>query len=175
MEDENRLAMESGTAAFELNYPFVYPSMKANNPKLFQQFRWAPYPAADAGRPSRPTIGGIDLAVSTYTRHPGLAFEAALCLRDRDNQMTAALTGGLPPTMRSLYSDPKLIASYPFAAQILGALETASVRPQTPAYQNVSIAISHALSPPVGIKPSSAVSGMRSQINDALQSKGLIP
>jgi multiple sugar transport system substrate-binding protein len=35
MEDQNRLAMESGTAAFELNYPFVYPSMKANQPDLF--------------------------------------------------------------------------------------------------------------------------------------------
>jgi multiple sugar transport system substrate-binding protein len=27
-ENDNRLAMESGTAAFQLNYPFVYPSMK---------------------------------------------------------------------------------------------------------------------------------------------------
>src|SRR6478752_2354844 len=25
-EDQNRLAMEAGNAAFELNYPFVYPS-----------------------------------------------------------------------------------------------------------------------------------------------------
>ena len=50
MEDQNRLAMESGTAAFELNYPFVYPSMKANNPKLFKSFRWAPYPRVDADR-----------------------------------------------------------------------------------------------------------------------------
>src|SRR5690606_19068842 len=38
MEDQNRLAMESGVAAFEINYPFVYPSMKANNPELFKNF-----------------------------------------------------------------------------------------------------------------------------------------
>jgi multiple sugar transport system substrate-binding protein len=89
--------------------------------------------------------------------------------------MTAALKGGLPPTLRSLYSNPELIASYPFAADILSALEHASVRPQTPAYQNISIAISHTLSPPAGIKPVSAVNDMRRQISDALQSKGLIP
>jgi multiple sugar transport system substrate-binding protein len=89
--------------------------------------------------------------------------------------MTAALKGGLPPTLRSLYSDPKLIASYPFAADILSALEHASVRPQTPAYQNISIAVSHTLSPPAGIEPVSAVADMKGQINDALQSKGLIP
>ncbi len=53
-EDQNRLAMESGTAAFELNYPFVYPSMKADQPKLFKSFKWAPYPAVRAGT-SRPT------------------------------------------------------------------------------------------------------------------------
>src|SRR5205807_7176792 len=35
-EDQNRLAMEGGTAAFELNYPFVYPSMQADNAKLFK-------------------------------------------------------------------------------------------------------------------------------------------
>ena len=44
MENQNRLAMEAGTAAFELNYPFVYPAMKADNPKLFKYFKWAPYP-----------------------------------------------------------------------------------------------------------------------------------
>jgi multiple sugar transport system substrate-binding protein len=175
MEDTNRLAMESGGAAFELNYPFVYPSMKANQPELFKHFRWAAYPRVYADQASRPTIGGIDLAIGAYSRHPDLANQAALCLRNRDNQMTAALKGGLPPTLRSLYSNPELIASYPFAADILSALEHASVRPQTPAYQNISIAISHTLSPPAGINPDSAVSDMRRQISDALQSKGLIP
>src|SRR5204862_6627257 len=43
MEDQNRLAMEAGTAAFELNYPFVYPSMKTGNPQLFKHFKWALY------------------------------------------------------------------------------------------------------------------------------------
>lgn len=175
MEDQNRLAMESGSAAFEINYPFVYPSMKANNPKLFKQFRWAPYPAVERGRPARPTIGGIDLAVGAYSRHPAAAFEAALCLRNRQNQLSAALKGGLPPTLRPLYSDPSLVKNYPFASTVLAALESASIRPKTPAYQNVSIAISHTLSPPNGIDPRPDVQKISGQIEDALASKGLIP
>lgn len=174
-EDQNRLAMESGSAAFELNYPFVYPAMKADNPALFPHFRWAAYPAVSPDRPARPTIGGIDLAVGAYSRHRKLAYEAALCLRNRQNQTTAALLGGLPPTLRSLYSDPALVKDYPFAAEVLASLERASIRPKTPAYQNVSIAISHALSPPSAIDPRADVRSIGSQIEDALQSKGLIP
>ncbi|MGV9268002.1 ABC transporter substrate-binding protein [Kitasatospora sp. NPDC003701] len=175
MEDQNRLAMESGTAAFELNYPFVYPSMKADRPELFPHFRWAPYPAVLPDRPASVTIGGIDLAVGAYSRHPDLAQEATLCLRNRDNQLTNALKGGLPPSLRSLYTAAELTDSYPFAADVLAALDSASVRPQTPAYQNVSIAISHALSPPSAVQPESTVSALSGQLRDALGSKGLIP
>ncbi len=116
MEDQNRLAMEAGTAAFELNYPFVYPSMKTDQPKLFKSFKWALYPRVNANEPAHVTIGGIDLAISRYSPHPDLAFQAALCLRDPANQLIAATKGGLPPTIASLYNNPALYADYPFHA-----------------------------------------------------------
>ncbi|MDT4958185.1 MAG: trehalose/maltose transport system substrate-binding protein, partial [Pseudonocardiales bacterium] len=175
MEDQNRLAMESGTAAFQLNYPFVYPSMKADKPDLFKHFKWTQYPSVTAGQPSHVTIGGIDMAISKYSKHPDLAFQAALCLRNRDNQKIAATKGGLPPTLADLYNDPSLQKDYPFRQDILTALQNASVRPKTPAYQNLSIVISHAVSPPSGINPSSTENKITNQIKDALQSKGLIP
>ncbi len=175
MEDQNRLAMEAGTAAFEINYPFVYPSMQANNPELFKHFKWALYPRVSADEPAHVTIGGIDLAISKYSPNPTLAFQAALCLRDRENQLNAAVKGVLPPTLESLYSDQAMFAAYPFHADILSSLQTASVRPKTPAYQNVSIVISHNVSPPADINPAGTEQALVGQINDALQSKGLIP
>ncbi len=175
MENQNRLAMEGGTAAFELNYPFVYPGMKLDNPALFKHFKWALYPEVTPGVPAKVTIGGIDLAVSTYSQHKALAFQAALCLRDAQNQIIGATVGGVPPTIASLYNDPKLFADYPFHADILKALENASVRPKSPAYQVVSIDISHLISPASGINPTGTEQSMVSQINDALQSKGLVP
>ena len=175
MENQNRLAMEGGTAAFELNYPFVYPAMKLDNPKLFKHFKYALYPEVTPGVPAKVTIGGTDLAVSAYSQHKALAFQAALCLRDSQNQIIGANLGGVPPTITSLYNNPKLFADYPFHAVILKALENASVRPKSPSYQVVSIDISHLVSPASGINPTGTEQSMVSQINDALQSKGLVP
>ncbi len=175
MENDNRLAMEGGTAAFELNYPFVYPSMKADNPKMFKNFKWTLYPQITPGVPAKVTIGGVDLAVSKFSQHRALAFQAASCLRDKQNQLIGATVGGVPPTIASLYSDPKMFPDYPFHAEILQELENASVRPKTPVYQVVSIDISHLISPPAGINPSATEKKMSNQISDALQSKGLVP
>jgi multiple sugar transport system substrate-binding protein len=174
-ENQNRLAMEAGTAAFELNYPFVYPSMKADNPKLFKSFKWALYPEVTPGVPAKVTIGGTDLAVSAYSRHKALAFQAALCIRDAQNQIIGANVGGVPPTITSLYDNKALFADYPFHADIKQELQNASVRPKTPVYQVVSIDISHLVSPPSGINPASTKQGMVGQLNNALQSKGLVP
>jgi multiple sugar transport system substrate-binding protein len=83
--------------------------------------------------------------------------------------------GGVPPTIASLYNDPKLFANYPFHADILKALQNASVRPKTPVYQVVSIDISHLISPASGINPESTLQSMKGSLSNALQSKGLVP
>jgi multiple sugar transport system substrate-binding protein len=175
IEDQNRLAFESGKAAFEINYPFVYPSAQANTPKLAKQMGWVEYPRVDLGRPSAPPVGGIDLAVGAYSRHKEQAFDAIMCLRNRQHQLRNAIDGGLPPTLASLYSDPKLIkGGYPFAAEILDSLQRGGVRPKTPAYQSVSVAISTTLHPPSSAGPAT-LSALRSKLQDAIQSRGLIP
>ena len=175
MEDQNRLAMEAGSAAFELNYPYVYPSMKADNPKLFKVFKWAPYPSVVPGTRAKVTIGGIDLAVSSYSPHPQLAMQAVLCLRNAQNQLTAAVKGGLPPTLASVYSNPQMQGPYPFRQLILQQVNNGAVRPKTPLYQVVSVAISHLVSPPDSINPVSTEQSLRTQIDNALSGKGLTP
>jgi multiple sugar transport system substrate-binding protein len=175
MEDQNRLAFETGKAAFEINYPFVYPSAQADVPALAKQMGWAEYPRVDANLPSRPPVGGTDLAVSAYSRHKQQAFDAIMCLRNRDNQLRNAVKGGLPPTLASLYRDPRLInGGYPFAAEILDSLQRGGVRPKTPAYQSVSSAISTTLYPPSSAGPGK-LGQLRGQLQDAIESKGLIP
>jgi multiple sugar transport system substrate-binding protein len=85
-EDQGRLAFESGTAAFEINYPFVYPSAQKDNPKLFKNMGYAPYPEVNAGQPARVTIGGSNLGVSSYSQHPTEAFQAAACMASATDQ-----------------------------------------------------------------------------------------
>jgi len=174
-EGPNQLAMEAGTSAFELNYPFVYPAMKVDNPKLFKVFKWAPYPSVYPGRPARVTIGGIDYAISSTSQHPQLAFQAALCLRNAQNQLNAAVKGGLPPTLASVYNNPKMQSAYPFRHLILQQVNNGAVRPKTPLYQVVSVQISHLVSPPASIVPPTTEQSLRTQINNALNGKGLTP
>ena len=175
MEDQNRLAFETGKAAFEINYPFVYPSAQQNAPAIAKEMGWAEYPRVDANLPSRPPVGGTDLAVSSYSTHKQQAFDAIMCLRNRDNQLRNAVKGGLPPTLASLYRDPRLIkGGYPFAGEIFDSLQRGGVRPKTPAYQSVSIALQTTMYPQSSAGPGK-LPQLRSQLQDAIQSKGLIP
>lgn len=172
-EDQNRLAFESGTAAFEINYPFIYPSAKDGAPKIFKNLAWAPYPGVVAGKPAKAPIGGINWGVGGYTKHPAEAFQAAACLRNAQNQKEAAIKGGLPPTLNSLYSDPSLVKVYPFAALIRRQVESGAVRPVTPAYADVSLAIYKSVSPAQSIQLNGFVPDLRAKLSDALNSKGL--
>ncbi|AXX28131.1 ABC transporter substrate-binding protein [Actinosynnema pretiosum subsp. pretiosum] len=173
-EDQARLAMEEGKAAFQLNWPFVYAAAQ-KRPELAPHFKWAPYPAIDEGAPSKVTVGGINYAVSSYSEHPDESFDAISCLRNAENQKFAAINDGVPPTIESIYSDPEMAEPYPMKEAILETLKTASIRPSTPAYQNVSTVISTILSPPAGIDPKATAERLKSELQDALDSKGVLP
>lgn len=199
VEDPARLAVEGGTAFGEVNWPYVYASMAADNPKIktgphkgepmLKYFKWAPIPGITGT--GNATIGGENLAVSKYSDHPDLAFQAALCLRSAPMQKYGAIYDGVPPTIESVYHDttpivdpnkkanaatnPSMATAYPMRQAILDELKAAVSRPVTATYQNVSTVTSTLLSPPQSIDPKSTESALRSQITDALESKGVLP
>jgi multiple sugar transport system substrate-binding protein len=156
-EDTARLGFEAGDSSFMINYPFVYPSAKENAPDVFKQMEAAEYPAVVAGEASAPPLGGINLGISEFSDNADLAFEAAACLVQPENQLTAAELGGLPPTDETLYDDPKIEEVYPgFSDLIRSSIEASAPRPITPAYTDVSIAIQTALHPIGDIGPEDA-------------------
>jgi multiple sugar transport system substrate-binding protein len=172
-EDQGRLAFETGNAAFEINYPFIYPSARDNKAKIFKDIAWAPYPRVDANTPSRAPIGGFNWGVGGNTTHPDQAFAAAACLRNEANQREFALKGGLPPTLEGLYDDPSFKKEYPFGDAIRQSLANAAVRPRTPVYSDVSQAIFTTLHPPASVKPSEA-GALRDKVQKALQGEALL-
>ncbi|MEU0530174.1 ABC transporter substrate-binding protein [Amycolatopsis tolypomycina] len=189
-EDDVRQAFQRGSGAFELNWPYVFASYAQEKPQDLAHFKWARYPSVEPGRPSRVTIGGFNLAISTYSRHKPEAFEAALCLRNAANQKYQALVDGIPPSIASVYDDtkpldpakpadagtnPTMADQYPMKADIRAALADAAVRPLTPAYQNLSTVISNVLSPPSEIDPAATAQQLREALTDALNSRGIIP
>jgi trehalose/maltose transport system substrate-binding protein len=173
-EDQARLAFEAGESTFMLNYTYVWPSARQHAPEVAAHMGWARWPAVDKDRPSRVTIGGINLGVSAFSPHPELAFRAALCIASEENQRLAAARGGLPPTIDALYEDPGVRTTFPFADILRATLRDAVSRPQTPLYNDVSLAISHTLHPLRDIEPDRDVPRLRDAVNRALRSEGLL-
>jgi len=173
-EDQARLAFEAGDASFMLNYTYVWPSAQANAPAVAGHMGWARWPAVSADRPSRVTLGGINLGIGAHSRHPELAFEAAACIAAEPNQRLAATRGGLPPTIAALYDDAQVRQTFPFADLLRETLRDAVQRPQTPLYADVSLAISHTLHPMRDIDPGEDTVRLRTAVRRALHSEGLL-
>ena len=138
-------------------------------------FGLAPYPGVLPGQPAKVTIGGLNLAVASTTRHRAEAFEAVRCLRNLASQKYLAIQGGLPAVRASLYSDPQFQAKYPMYAIIRQQLTDAAVRPTTPAYQAVSLRLAAALSPVTKIDPEYSADELAAQVQKAVDGKGLLP
>lgn len=172
-EDQARLAFEAGGASFMVNYTFVWPSARRNAPEVAEHMGWARWPAVAPDRPSRVTVGGINLAVGAYSRHPELAFRAAECIASPENQRLAASQGGLPPTIESLYDEEEVRETFPFADLLRETLRDAVQRPRTPLYTDVSLAISHTLHPMSEIRPEEDLQRLRDALGRALRSEGL--
>jgi multiple sugar transport system substrate-binding protein len=178
-EDSARLGFETGDSSFQINYPFVYPSAKGNAPEVFAQMAAAQYPAVEAGRPSKPPIGGINIGVSAYSEHRAEAFAATECLVKPENQLEVATLGGLPPVREDLYDQPEIDKVYPgFADQIREAIRNAAPRPsESPAYQDLSLAIQRAVHPTTKIdprKPAAVYEKLRDNVEKAVKREGLL-
>jgi trehalose/maltose transport system substrate-binding protein len=173
-EDQTRRAFESGKPSFMLNYTYVWPSARTNAPEVARHMAWARWPAVDPGRPSRVTIGGINLGVGAFSRHPDLAFQAAACIAGVDSQRIASARGGLPPTTEALYDDADVRQTFPFADLLRETLTDAVQRPQTPVYSDVSLAISRTLHPLSEIDPERDLGRLRQAVGRALRSEGLL-
>jgi multiple sugar transport system substrate-binding protein len=178
-EDQARQAFEVPTGtAFELNYPFVYASAQSNTTikGLKDDIAWAPYPSVTPGGPAKPPIGGFNWGVGAHTKHPALAFDAATCLASEQPERLYAQLDALPPTLSKVYDDPKFKKSYPFADLVRKQIDQAGVRPVTPLYSDVSLAVYSTLSPASKIKTggNATLNQLRDRLSNALQSKGLL-
>jgi multiple sugar transport system substrate-binding protein len=169
-EDQARQGFEAGRSDYQVNYTFIYPSAEAI--EGFQEnIGWARYPRTDKDKPSRPPLGGFNIAVSAYSDSPDLAFEAAECLAGPENQALSAELGGLPPTTESVYDNPKVQEAFPFADVLRESIDNAGPRPVTPAYSDISLAIQKTFHPPDGVNPDDVVEQLRDRIEKAAEGK----
>ena len=177
-EDTARIAFESGESAFMTNYTFAYASAKEEAPEIAKKMGFARFPRIDADRPSKPPLGGFNLAVSSFSKNKDIAFDAAACLAEGKSQLTATELDGLPPSRSDLYSTKIVTEAFPgFAELVKSSIEGAGPRPSTAAYQDVSLAVQRSLHPPDKIDPedaSSVYDELKSNLEDAVKREGLL-
>ena len=170
-EDEGRIGFEGGRSFYQINYPYIYPSAAEVGKDFQKKIGWARYPRSDKDKPSRPPLGGFNIAVSKFSKKPDLDFEAAECLASPEHQVLANTLGGLPPTTESVYDNPKVKKAYPFADLLRESIDAAAPRPVTPAYSDISLAIQKTFHPPSGIDPNSIVGTLKSRMKKAGEGK----
>jgi multiple sugar transport system substrate-binding protein len=177
-EDSARLGFEAGESAFMTNYTFAYASAQAEAPDIGKEMGYARFPRVDASKPSKPPLGGFNLAVSSYSKNKDVDFEAAACLAGKQSQLTAVELDGLPPSRSDLYTDKVVTKAYPgFAGLVKESIEGSGPRPTTPAYQDVSSALQRTLHPPEKIDPEDTESiydELKSNLEAAVKREGLL-
>jgi multiple sugar transport system substrate-binding protein len=173
-EGPGQVAFQNGTAAFMINYPFVWSATQAGNPKVFKDMGYAAFPGVIPGTPPKVSIGGYNLGISAFSSHPDLAFQAVECLVKPSNQSRNAIKGGLAPVAANIYDQPAFGKAYPFHQLIKQQLQNYGIRPQTPAYADVTLAIQKSLSPPSNIQPKTVVSTLSNKIKLSLSSAALL-
>ena len=161
------------------NYTFAYASAQEEAPEIGKKMGFARFPRGRAPeRPSKPPLGGFNLAVSSFSENKDVDFEAAACLANKQSQLTAIELDGLPPSRSDLYADKVVTKAYPgFADLVKESIEGAGPRPTTPAYQDVSLAVQRTLHPPDKIDPDDTESiydELKSNLEDAVKREGLL-
>jgi multiple sugar transport system substrate-binding protein len=178
-EDTSRLSFETGTAAFMINYPFVFPSAEENAPDVAEVMEAAKYPKVVEDVDSAPPLGGINLGVSAFSPNQEVAWQAVECLIQPENQIEIASTGGLPPVSETVYDSMEIDEVYPgFADLIRQSIEDGVARPaQSPAYQDITQAIQRAVHPTDEIDPEDPTptyEELREQVEEAIAREGLL-
>jgi multiple sugar transport system substrate-binding protein len=177
-EDSARLGFEAGESAFMTNYTFAYASAQAEAPEIGKEMGFARFPRVDPSKPSKPPLGGFNLAVSSYSKNKDVDFEAAACLAGKQSQLTAVELDGLPPSRSDLYANKVVTKAYPgFAGLVKESIEGSGPRPTTPAYQDVSSALQRTLHPPEKIDPENTESiyeELKSNLEAAVKREGLL-
>jgi multiple sugar transport system substrate-binding protein len=166
--------LQAGRSAFSLNWPYVLAAMREANPDIVEDLGFAPYPSVTGDTP-RVTLGGMNYAISTYSKHPDEAFEAGMCLRNEKNALSAALDAGDVPALATVFELPEFEEAYPMKDVLLAELKNAVPRPVSPVYQNISTIVSTTLSPPSEIDPQASADELRSSIEDAIEGRGIVP
>ena len=127
-EEDARGVFQNGRALFMRNWPYAWSLSQAPDSPVRGRVGVARLPVEGAARPAA-ALGGWQLAVSRYSRNPGVAAELLLYMTGPQVQRLRALEGVYNPTLTELYEDRALVAANPLMAPLRAIFDEAVARP----------------------------------------------
>lgn len=179
-EEEARSAFQGATGGFMVNWPYVYSAAKGDvtsgaiKQSVVDDIAWARFPAVVAGEPSKPPLGGIDLAVGNYTKHPEQAMALVRCATSLRSGIEYMLDAGNPAARGAAYDDPKVREAFPMADLIRTSINEAGPRPITPYYNDVSTSVQVTWHPPTRVHAPQTPAETATFMRDVLQGRRLL-
>lgn len=130
-EEESRGVFQSGNAVFMRNWPYAWPLAQGPESAIKDQVGVSALPKGGADGRHAATLGGWQLAVSKYSKHPELAADLVMYLTSSEEQKRRAIHGAYNPTIENLYQDPEVLAAVPFFGELYDTFVNAVARPST--------------------------------------------
>lgn len=131
-EEEARGIFQSGNSVFMRNWPYAYKPAQEDKSPIKDKVGVAVLPkGAGANARGAAALGGWNLAVSKFSKHPKEAADLALYLTGPEEQKRRAVASGFQPTIASLYQDKDVLAANPLFASLADPFKSTVPRPTT--------------------------------------------
>ncbi len=128
-EEDARGVFQSGNAIFMRNWPYAWAL--GNNPDspIKGKIGVAPLPKGGANGKHTGTLGGWNMSVSKYSKHPKEAADLVRYLTTKQIQIQRAVDGAYNPTIGDAYQAPEIEAANPFMVTLYDTFTNAVARP----------------------------------------------
>ncbi|MCB1824919.1 MAG: ABC transporter substrate-binding protein, partial [Candidatus Competibacteraceae bacterium] len=129
--EEEARGVFHGNAVFMRNWPYAWSLAQGPDSVIKDRVGVSALPKGGADGRHAATLGGSQLAVSNYSKHPQLAADLVLYLTGAQEQKRRAIQGAYNPTLIALYQDPEVLAAAPFMGALYDTFVNAVARPST--------------------------------------------
>ncbi len=129
-EEDARGVFQKGNAVFMRNWPYAWSLSQGADSPVKGKVGVAALPKGDGGKTAA-ALGGWQLAVSKYSKHPTEAAELVMYMTSEAVQKDRAIRGSYNPTIMSLYKDKDVLAANPFFGDLYDTFVGAVPRPST--------------------------------------------
>ena len=126
-EEAARGVFQNANALFMRNWPYAWALMQKNDSLVKGKVGVAKLP----GNPSAAALGGWQLGVSKYSKHPAIAADLVMYMTSAAVQKTRAIHGSYNPTLPALYKDKEVLEANEFMGALADVFANSVARPTT--------------------------------------------